>query len=126
MEKSSFISSARSSTNRSSMRGNTPEKAEISFNTQQLILKLHRDFTAQQDDRQLHSITPASSINLDSSKEEEETEISLEHTPIRQARKGPIFESRSSFSSLHSDDFIFHPEEMSLTDLDDKIKSNWS
>ena len=54
---SSYISSA---PDQSSL-----EKADISLNTKEMILKIHSNFTAQQENELfLNSITPASSINL--------------------------------------------------------------
>lgn len=63
-------------------------------------------------------MTPASSLEYDSSN------TSPEMSPKRPIKKPAIYESRSSFSSLHSDDFIFHPDDISLTDVEEKLKSN--
>jgi hypothetical protein len=63
-------------------------------------------------------MTPASSLEYDSSN------VSPEISPKRPVKKPAMYESRSSFSSLHSDDFIFHPDDISVTDMEDRLKSN--
>lgn len=57
---SSYISSALNSSN-------CPEKANISLTTKEMILDIHRKFTAMQDDFHLNSITPASELSLENS-----------------------------------------------------------
>lgn len=56
-ERSSYLSSAINTSN-------CPEKANISLNTKEMILDIHRKFTALQDDFHLNSITPASSLSI--------------------------------------------------------------
>jgi hypothetical protein len=56
----SYLSSALNSSN-------CPEKANISLNTKEKILDIHRKFTAMQDDFNLNSITPASEISIENS-----------------------------------------------------------
>ena len=58
--RSSYLSSAVNTSN-------NPEKANISLTTKELILDIHRKFTAMQDDFHLNSITPASSLSMENS-----------------------------------------------------------
>ena len=109
------LESAKSSSSESSYEGCTPEKADISVNTKEAILNLHRKFQSKrEDERHLHSITPASSLESGIFSERP-SEVSL---PPNKA------DSHISISSLHSDEVIFNPgnEEISLIDWEEKKK----
>lgn len=105
----------------------TPEKADISMTTKDLILNLHRNFTSQKDDeRLLHSLTPASSLQLDESLSEDKSQ-SVDLTPIKLKRN--MFDSRDSFSSLQSDEFFtkVESEDFNMFEWEErKTKPSWS
>lgn len=85
-----------------------PDKPELSMNSKALIMQLHREFQCQREDEMhLHSITPASSIV--------NSEESGELTPISLRSSRPIFDIRSSVSSMHGEEFIFNSTNLELS-----------
>lgn len=95
------------------------DKNEISINTKEAILQLQREWAAgRQDERHLHSITPASSLQFSRQFSQSSIETSGFYA------RNSLFDGRSSLSSVPGISIVSGLEESSECELDIRLKAS--